>query len=120
MAPLFQSGKYGEGVLSAVQYMGGIISNDEEIMNSRALSPNTSNGSDIAVAIFFAFFFFVLFMMITASIKAAKSGGTRPRVYVGPSVYHGGGNAFGGGGFGGGGFSGGGGGFGGGGASGGW
>ena len=28
MAPLFQSGKYGEGVLSAVQYMGGIISND--------------------------------------------------------------------------------------------
>ncbi|MBR7064039.1 MAG: TPM domain-containing protein, partial [Treponema sp.] len=87
IAPFFQSGKYDEGIFSAVQYMGGIISEDEEIINSRALTPSSSNGSEIAVAIFFAFFFFVLFMMIMLTIKAAKTGGTRPRVYVGPSMH---------------------------------
>ena len=120
IAPAFQNGKYGDGVLNAVKYMGGIISEDEEYLNSSALS-TSGNGSEIAVAIFFVFFFFVLFMMITLSIRAAKSGGARPRVYVGPSMrYSSRDSGFSGGFGGGGGFSGGGGGFGGGGASGGW
>ncbi len=118
MAPHFRAGRYGEGILEAVQNMAGIATGNQEIISESIKKPEkgTSGGSAAGFI-----FFIIFFLIMTGGLR--RRGGLIGALFLG-SMLGGGrsggsGSGFTSGGFGGG-FSGGGGGFGGGGASGGW
>jgi uncharacterized protein len=138
IAPYFQQGKYGEGIVSGIQTMAGIAVGESAGLVDENLTsqiPEKSKDDESSEATGFSIFFLFIFMMIMMTILQSKQ--RRRRGYygnnhnsivktavaasilkevLGNSNHRNGGF----GGFGGGGFSGGGGGFGGGGASGGW
>ncbi len=127
IAPEFQNGNYGEGIIKGAKMMASIAIQDEELASEL---DETSSGND-AWAIFVCFipllfFLFVFFCEMYKKKLYGPNYNPRPvRNYTDSGSLYGG-HRFGGSGFsggfhgGGGGFSGGGGGFGGGGASGGW
>lgn len=132
MAPKFQQGEYGQGIIDAVNAIAGIIGvGDVSYANEILASESEPDGTAVPIVIVFIIFYFI---MVSGAL-ATKFPGLRwlpwyflfkgsvnssGRKYNGPyGSGFGSGGGFSGGGFGGG-FSGGGGGFGGGGASGGW
>ncbi len=138
IAPYFQQGDFGTGIIAGIQVMsqtavGEAIGYIDESATTK-VSNNTSEGASFFSSIITLVIFFI-FMFISMSGKSGRNGGGRRGSGVNDAIltmgilsllggsrgHRGGGfggGSFGGGGFGG--FSGGGGGFGGGGASGGW
>jgi len=123
LIPAFRSNKYGEGIISAVKNMAGIITNDSSLVtvnqtDEEKESSGNSVGNGIAILLFVLFVLFWLVLIIVSSVMSAVN----PHSGIGRNYTSNTGTHFGGfgGGSGGGGFSGGGGGFGGGGASGHW
>lgn len=131
MAPEFRKGDYGKGILEAVKNMGGIATDNAELISSNLEDKDDDiNVTEIVQAVVWGlfillFFGFGIFINIASrfpkifpwAAKWVKQSETR-NGHSGGSGFSGGGWS--GGGHSGGGFSGGGGGFGGGGASGGW
>lgn len=130
ITPEFRSGDYGEGIIKGVKNMGGIASDNAELVaKSVATGGNEQNDNDTLAALFFGLIFLFVWLMVIPGMTGRRHwwlpwllfplfrGSTRPR-----HDHHNDFTGFGGGGFGGGGggFSGGGGSFGGGGASGSW
>lgn len=119
--PEFREGNYGAGMYKGVRNMGGIASDDTEIVSKRVLNEESSEDS------IFGLIFMIVWIIIFFSVLTSKGGIFKwiflnnmlnsGRHYSNHSSFHSGPGGFGGG-FGGGGFHGGGGGFGGGGASG--
>lgn len=113
--PQFKSGDYSEGILKGVQNMGGLVTNDQEMV-SKSVTEEAENPDSIVAS------FFIIIWLIFIFIVIASKSTRRRRRYIGgvfiPPVHHThyGGSSF----SGGGGFHGGGGSFGGGGASGHW
>jgi uncharacterized protein len=129
LAPAFQSGHYGEGIIEAVKTISGIATDNATIISDKIQSTSqelSQNGSGI-----FSLIFLLIFLsIITGGLGRRGRGGCSSNLgilYWLSLLFGGGGRGGRGGGFGGssgfgggGGFKGGGGGFGGGGASGGW
>ena len=127
IAPAFQSGNYGKGIINAVKIIESIVLNEEIAeLDTRPAQATSSGTSSIIVIIFILFYMFAITGALSRKFKWLRwlpwfslfQGNSRSHYSNHHDDFFGG---FGGsGGFGGGGFSGGGGGFGGGGASGGW
>jgi uncharacterized protein len=120
VAPAFQQGDYGRGVLEALRNMAGVILEDETLV-SPAVAEGGEVGLDLGGILFGIVFFAVICLVIARRSRRGRSvrgSMIPPIIYGGPRI--GGGPPRGGGHFGGGGFSGGGGRSGGGGASGKW
>lgn len=116
IVPKFQAGKYGEGIILAVENMAGIITSDESLVSSSVRSNSSSESLPLPVIIFIGLFCCLyIYAIVHAILHAKKGGSTTGGVHYTPSSFHSH-SSFGGGG----GFHGGGGGFGGGGASGHW
>lgn len=128
IAPSFQRGKFGEGIVEGIKNMGAVASGNAESV-SRKLSDN--DGTPLPVILFILLFYFLFFTIVPnlamhrsfwipwflfskyrGSGKSRSHGGSSFRDFDSDFTFRGGGF--------GGGFSGGGGSFGGGGASGGW
>ena len=112
LVPKFRDGKYGEGIIEAVNNMAGIITEDESLVSKSVLSESSSSSDDdseILYIILGAIILFIIFAAIVGNIGGGSS-------YSGGS-YHSSGHSYSGGGHS---YSGGGGHFGGGGASGHW
>lgn len=139
IAPYFQQGEYGEGIIAGIQTMAGIAVGEsaglvDESLTSQITERNKDDESSEATgfSIFFLFIFMMIMMAILQSkqrsrrgyygnnhnsiVKTAVAASILKEVLSNSNHHKGGRGGFGGGG----GFSGGGGGFGGGGASGGW
>lgn len=119
--PQFKNGDYSKGIVKGIQNMGGLISDNADLVSKSVSEEQT--GSDAIVALFFIIVWLIFIFIVVASKTTRRRGRYIGGVYI-PPVHHVnhsnfGGNSFGGG-FSGGGFHGGGGGFGGGGASGHW
>ncbi len=71
IAPAFQQGKYGEGIISAVQNMAGILQDDPSLVTISE-EETDSTPALIAMAVFLAF---VVVMLVLAA-KNSKRGGT--------------------------------------------
>lgn len=114
LVPNFRDGKYGEGIIEAVNNMAGIITADESLISKSVLSESSSssNADDTMDILYIILAAIIIFIFIAAVFGNAGSGGS----YSGGS-YHSSGHSYSGGGHS---FSGGGGHFGGGGASGHW
>jgi uncharacterized protein len=129
ITPKFRSGKYGEGIIEGVKNMGGIASDNAQLV-AKSVATGTSGESDndSLAALFFGLVFFIVWLMVIPGLTRRRHGWLPwllLPLFRGSSHDYNHHDTFGGfgGGFGGGGshFSGGGGGsFGGGGASGGW
>lgn len=129
IAPKFQSGNYGEGIIAGVKNMGGIASSNAQLVEKSVADEREATPIP---AILFALFFYLAWITIIPNLachrsfwipwylfaKYRQSTQNRTRRYSSGRSYSSHGSF--GGGFSSGGFSGGGGGFGGGGASGGW
>ena len=108
IAPAFQQGKYGEGIISAVENMAGILQDDPSLVT---ISEEETDATPalIAMGVFFVFMVIMIILAATHS-KAGFAGG--PRVTSIPTSmfnssfgsssggfsFHGGGGSFGGGG----------------------
>lgn len=130
--PEFRNGNYAKGIYMAVQNMGGIATDNAELISKKVLNQESENQEDFA-GIIIGIVFLVGWLMLISSLAKSRNRGLLSWILLDALFssagrrhrgnYYGGFNGFGGsGGFssGGHGFSGGGGHFGGGGASGGW
>ena len=124
--PEFREGRYSEGIFKGVQNMGGIASNNVELVSPDVLNGTDESEDSVVGVIFMIVWLFFVFVIITSKggifkwIFLSKLLGSSGRSYGNTSIKSTGFNSssFGGSSFGG--FSGGGGSFGGGGASGHW
>lgn len=114
LVPNFRDGKYGEGIIEAVNNMAGIITSDESLISKSVLSETSS--SSYSDSTFMDVCYIILAIIIIIIFLALVFGGSGSGSYSGGS-YRGGGHSYSGGGRS---FSGGGGHFGGGGSSGHW
>ena len=114
IVPEFQKGNYSQGIKEAVTNMVGILTEDEELINSEALSKTQENDNTAGLAFIILAVFIIFFIIL---IKASRAAGFNPNVGPYTTFNNGPGHNFSGGHSG---FSGGGGHFGGGGASGHW
>ena len=111
LVPKFRDGKYGEGIIEAVNNMAGIITDDESLVSKSVLSESSSSSSDddseILYIILGAIILFIIFAAIVGNIGGGSSysGGS---YHSSGHSYSGGGHSYsdGGGHFGGGGASG--------------
>jgi len=122
MIPYLKNGDYSKGIVKGIQNMGGIASDNAELVSKSVTEEHDS--SDSVAALFFIIVWLFFIFIVVSSKTARRRGRYIGGVYI-PPVHHVnmnhtnfGGGFSGGSSFGGGGFHGGGGGFGGGGASG--
>ncbi len=119
IAPSFQTGKYGEGIIEGVKNMAGIITQDESLVQEDVANETSKNSSSssipiiIILVIFFLFYFRAIIYGITHRGHSRSSRGvyrnnnfysssnshhSSGNFGSGGSSFHGGGGHFGGGG----------------------
>ncbi len=100
IAPAFQSGKYGEGIIEGVKNMAGIITQDESLIsedveNESAKTSVSSIPIIIILVIFFFFYFRAIIYGITHRGRSRSSRGiyrTNNNFHSSPNSHHTSGN----------------------------
>lgn len=75
ITPKFRSGKYGEGIIEGVKNMGGIASDNAQLV-AKSVAAGTSGESDndSLAAFFFGIVFFIVWLMVIPGLTRRRHG----------------------------------------------